>query len=96
MRKFDEWKRRQCAVHGEKFDTSDMPAKFVLYYESGERIQVTDERTGYTRRGYVGITTGWRPAFILLPRINSVSSGDVLTQHDTVRRVIPSKRLRGQ
>ena len=77
-----EQKRRQ---YGDRFDTSDLAPQFIEYFESGERIKVqTDE---HVRTGTVGITIGWRPAFLLMHRSSDHSSGDVLGTQDQVTHV---------
>jgi len=70
-------------------DTSELLEPFRDAFISRQRVEVAG-RFG-TRRGYVGITTGWRPAFILLHNSISVSSGDVLGPDDKITKYIPGK-----
>lgn len=77
-------KRRQF---GAQFSTTDLAPQFVPYFESGARIEVRSP-SGWTRRGRVGITTGWRPAFLLMSRTNCRGSSDVLGAGETVVRVV--------
>jgi hypothetical protein len=68
-------------------DRSNLAPQFAGYYQSGDRIKVrTTYPSGETweRTGTVGKTTGWRPAYLLMPRITSTASGDVLDANDVV------------
>lgn len=77
-------KSRGVARYGEQFDPSGLDATHWTIrqaYESGERVEVTTTYANgktWVRRGRVGVTTGWRPVFILLPRVTSSGSSDVL------------------
>ena len=77
MTTFKDYLIGKDAEYGEKFDQSDLTKKFIPYFETGQRIEV---RTPYgeTKRGYVGVTTGWKPVFILLAKSNSHGSGEIL------------------
>lgn len=60
------------AKYGDKFDDSDLNPIFVPYYESGQRITVY---FGYeTKRGTIGVTTGWKPCFLLMLTKRSLGS----------------------
>lgn len=74
---------RSRQVHGDKFDPSDLfAAPFGRYWETGERIRV--EGPAGIRTGTVGMTTGWRPAFLLMHRSSDLGSWDVLGPNDRV------------
>lgn len=78
-------------IHGAKFDEALLAPKFKPYYR-GPRIEVRTtypDGTTFTRRGRIGITTGYLPVFILLPRRDSRSSSDVLDDRDEIVRIIP-------
>jgi hypothetical protein len=65
-----------------KFDPSDLNPEFIPYYESGERITVD---FGYERkRGTIGISTGWKPVFLLMLRRDSVGSSYTIGKNDKV------------
>ena len=53
-------------------------------YRARVRVEVMNLRTGHVRRGVVGITTGWRPVFLLIARATSLGSTDVLGPDDVV------------
>jgi hypothetical protein len=83
MRSYSDYLARKQREHGAKFDSSDLAAQFVPYYESGARIKV---RTHYGEEitGTVGVTTGWRPCFLLMRRSNSFGSSDLMRADDRV------------
>lgn len=90
-RSYSDLIARKRAEHGPRFDPSDLAPQFVPYFESGARIEV---RTTYpsgqswTRRGRVGITTGWKPAFLLMARTNCRGSSDLLGPTAVVVKVV--------
>ena len=78
-----EQKKRAC---GEKFDPSSLNPNFVRYFESQQRIEVD---FGYEKkRGRIGVTTGWRPVFLLMLRVDSVGSSHTIGESDKVVKVI--------
>jgi len=80
----------RCTGTLQPIDTSDLAPQFRPYLNDfGHRLEVTSG--GYTRRGYVVKTTGWKPAYILLPRRNSSGSSDILNHADRIVRVLTMK-----
>ena len=63
------------------------------HYESGRRVRVVTvygtgpDREEYVRTGVVGLTTGWRPAFLLMHRTSDHGSSDLLRSSDVVSHV---------
>jgi len=87
--KWDQYidgRRESCP----NLDTAELYPQFQDAFISRQRVEVTGPIFG-TRRGYVGITTGWRPAFILLHNSISRSSPDVLGKDETITARIPGK-----
>jgi len=83
--------------HGDKFDPSCLAPQFAEYYGNRD-IRVTVERTyasgeTWRRTGWIGRTSGWRPAFLLMARINVYGSSDVLSADDRIVSV-RSRRTR--
>lgn len=82
-------KRRE---YGDKFDASDLAPQFIEHFESGARIEV--EFVGQagnvyeTKRGTVGITTGWKPVFLLMLTSRSIGSSHILRAKDRIVRVV--------
>jgi hypothetical protein len=87
MKDFQSYITRKEKEFGDKFDPSDLALHFVKYYESGERIEI---KTAYgeVKRGRIGITTGWKPVFLLMSRRNTIGSSETLSRHDKVLRTI--------
>lgn len=78
-------------IHGDKFTEAGLASTFRPYY-NGPRIEVKttySDGTTHIRRGRVGMTTGYAPVFLLLPRSDSRSSSDILHADDEIVRVIP-------
>jgi len=72
--------------YGEKFDDSDLNKEFIRYFENGKRIEVD---FGYEKKsGTIGITTGWKPVFLLMLRRNSSGSSYTIGKNDKVIRII--------
>jgi hypothetical protein len=82
---FLESKRRE---YGARFDASDLASAFVPYYESGARIEVQDGPDKV--RGRVGVTTGWRPCFLLMRRRSDRGSSYTISERNKVLRVVSS------
>lgn len=82
-------KRRE---YGDKFDASDLAPQFIEHFESGDRIEVAfagvDGEVYETKRGRVGITTGWKPVFLLMLTTRSIGSSYTLGMKDRVVRVV--------
>lgn len=92
-----ERKHRVYANYANQFDASDLASQFVEYFDSGDRIEVTTSYPSgeqWIRRGRVGITSGWKPVFLLMARRNCLGSSDVLGTSDIVTRVIRERRTR--
>lgn len=64
-------------IDGHKLDTSDLALKFSEYHETGQRI-IVKTPYGETLRGYVGVTTGWKPSYLLLNNTRSLGSSELL------------------
>lgn len=78
-----------------RFDASDLAEGFWPYFTSGERVKVVNVADGSAPRfGTVGITTGWKPAFLLMHRSNAVGSSDLLGPNDRVIAVESGSRYR--
>ena len=72
-------------------DFTDLDARFTKYYESGERVEVTwkpgfEDYTGYgcytngqKARFYVGRSTGRKPIYLEIYRINSWGGPAILS-----------------
>lgn len=81
-RNYKDYVSRKKAEYGDKFDESDLDPRFIPFYESGERIKIDD--FGRTIGGTVGITTGWKPVFLLMRTSRSTGSSDILGKHTKI------------
>lgn len=89
-KQFGEYIARKEKEYGESFDPSDLAAQFIPYYENQSRIEVEFKHgdSSWTERGRVGVTTGWKPAFLLMKRASDRSSSTILHGNDKIVRVI--------
>ena len=76
MNNFTDLVNRRTAQYGDKFDVSDLDKRFIAYYQNGQRIKV--ETCGMVMTGTVGVTTGWKPAFLLMRTSRSMGSSWIL------------------
>jgi hypothetical protein len=75
-RTYNQYTANKRAEYGDKFDPSDLNPAFIPALESGQRIEV--KIYGEIKRGTVGVTTGWKPSFLLMLRSNSRGSSYLL------------------
>ena len=73
----------KCKGTNVLIDYSDISKKFISYYESGDRIKVKFSY-GEIKTGTVGMTTGWKPVFLLMLRSNSIGSSYTLSDKDII------------
>ena len=85
MRSFQDYLTRRRTQCGSRFDGSQLPQEFVRYFESGERVRVDFGHE--TLSGTVGITTGWRPVFLLMRRSSDHGSSYTISASDKVTHV---------
>ena len=76
MNNFTDLVNRRTAQYGDKFDVSDLDKRFIAYYQNGQRIKV--ETCGMVMTGTVGVTTGWKPVFLLMRTSRSMGSSWIL------------------
>ena len=76
MNNFTDLVNRRTAQYGDKFDVSDLDKRFIAYYQNGQRIKV--ETCSMVMTGTVGVTTGWKPVFLLMRTSRSIGSSWIL------------------
>lgn len=84
MDRFNDLCTARKKQYGDKFSTKDLSAQFVHAFNMGNtyRIQVD---FGYAKTwGYVGITTGWVPCFMLMRRRGQHDSSQLLKATDKI------------
>lgn len=92
MTHYEETMLAKRSQYGSKFDCSELAAvspEIREAYNSHHRIRIQFPDNS-TADGYVGLTTGWRPAFILLYNKRSIGSSIVLGPNDRVVRIFPT------
>ena len=72
---------------GDKFTDVGLTEKFRPYF--GQRIEI-ETSYGEKIRGWVAGTTGWQPSLMLLAKRNSTGSSNLISDKDTLVRVINS------
>ena len=84
MNPFKEYfeRKKSSKEYGSSFDPTNLSAKFRKYYGTETRIKVLID--GQVVCGMVGVTTGWKPSFILLPTKRSQGSTVILSTKNTV------------
>ena len=87
MSKYQEYVIKKFNEYGDKFDPSDLAKNFVPYFISGDRIEVKFSY-GEIKRGRVGVTTGWKPCFILMLRTSDRGSSWTLSDKDEIIKTI--------
>ena len=90
MPSYNEFIARQKRQFGEKFDPSCLDQRFVRFYESGNRIKV--DTGGMVVTGTIGVTTGWRPVFLLMRTARSLGSVWTLCEKDVIIGVKRGKK----
>lgn len=97
---FASFMARKRQQYGDRFQPGDLTPHLIPYFESQERIEVCRTYANgetYTRRGTVGVTTGWKPAFILMSRRSARGSSDVLSSLDVVLGIVNARgQLKGR
>lgn len=82
MKNFNDYLNRKKQEYGEKFDPSNLNKDFIQYYENQEKITVD---FGYEKkRGRIGITTGWKPCFLLMLTVRSIGSSYTIGKTDKI------------
>lgn len=81
----------QCTGTNVMIDRSELSTLLTPYYHNRKRVEVLLS-DGTKKRGYIGMTTGWKPAYILLARSNSHGSSEVLSRDCYVTEVFKQTR----
>jgi hypothetical protein len=86
-RSFADFIQKKKTEFKDKFDDSGLAKKFIPYYENQNRIEVDVHGEGL-KRGRVGVTTGWKPAFLLVLTSRSMGSSITLSDKDKIVREV--------
>ena len=82
---FDSYLKRKNEEYGNKFDSSDLNKIFIPFFNNHKRVTVqfcNDKGKVYeTKRGTIGVTTGWKPIFLLMLTSRSIGSSWVINKN---------------
>jgi len=79
MTNYEDFISRKQKEYGEKFDPSDLDARFIEFFNSQDRIKVqSQDYVDDVHYGIVGVTTGWKPCFLLIHDYRCQGSGSLL------------------
>ena len=87
MKNYQEYITRKKTEYGSKFDETDLSKQFIPFYENVKRIEI-EFSYGEKKRGTIGITTGWEPAFLLMLTKRSTGSSYTLRDNDKIIKII--------
>lgn len=74
---------RKYEEYGERFSVEGINQDFIRYYESQQQVKVRFEY-GEVKTGRIGVTTGWKPCFLLMIRANSLGSSWTIGPKDKI------------
>jgi hypothetical protein len=81
-RNYKQYLARKFNEYGNKFNQIDLDNRFIQFFETGTRIKVLT--CGLTLTGTIGITSGWKPCFLLMRTRRSIGSSWTLGQKDKI------------
>ena len=86
MKNYQSYLDSKKQQYGEKFDSSNLNPAFIPYYENQKRIEVDfgDDKI----RGRIGVTTGWKPCFLLMRTTRSIGSSWTIGKTAKIVKVI--------
>ena len=77
---YTDYIKQKQREYKKKFDASELDSKFVPAYNDKQRIRVKFP-WGEVKTGTVGVTTGWKPHFLLMIRSNHIGSSYLLRKN---------------
>jgi len=90
MTEYAEYLERKRAEYGTKFDPSNLVNEFAVYFR-GPRVKV-QFGTGEVKFGRIGVTTGWRPVFLLMKDSRSHGSSNTINKGDHIVAIQSANR----
>lgn len=70
---------KKCTGTNRLIDYSKLDKRFEYAHDNNYRIEITYE-WGEKERGYIGLSTGWKPCWLLIKRSNSFGGGALLQE----------------
>ena len=88
MSNFEDYCIRGRAKHGDKF-IPPTGLELIDAYNKAPALRVKVRTTypsgeSFERWGYVALTTGWKPSFMLMRRRGQIGSSDLLDERDDI------------
>ena len=74
----ETWSNLSYTERQQLVDKSDLDKRFAPFYSSGQRIEVT-YKWGEKERFYVGKSTGWKPCYLTIKRVDSTGGAAILS-----------------
>ncbi len=84
---FAQYLERKQAEHGDKFDASDLTGcpNFITQFNAGRNRRVKVKfADGREKWGTIGVTTGWKPCFLLNHTRFSTGSSETIAPGDQI------------
>jgi len=91
MDKFEAYCERKTAEYGARFVRPSGSPELVAAFNDGGRYEVDVYGPGdvrWIKRGRIGITTGWEPAFLLMSTRRSLGSSLTLDARSVILRKV--------
>ncbi len=79
MNNYESFINRGKSKHGDKFSEASLNPDFIHAYNNGDSFRVLVD-FGYDKPvwGYIGVTTGWTPCFLLMRRRGQHGSSETI------------------
>ncbi len=84
-------------IMGHELDESELDQRFTRYYKNGQRVEVTytwDSGETEKERFYIGKSTGWKPIYIALKRVDSIGGCGIMSR--PITHIRPIDRFLGR
>lgn len=94
MTAYEDFIERKTREYGDRFDPSDLDQRFIPFFRTGDRVKVQSIYEERFEFGTVGVTTGWKPAFLLVHRWTDHGSTTILDSSYVLVAVKPHGAFR--
>lgn len=84
---FSNFLKRKHAQFEDQFDSSDLDSRFIEFFKTNTRLKI--QTCGMIITGTVGVTTGWKPCFLLMRTKRSIGSVWTLGKNDRIIGIKP-------
>lgn len=90
MNNYNDYIARKTREYGDKFSAENLNPLFINAFNNGDTFRVLVD-FGYQQKwGYISVTTGWKPCFLLMARRGQYGSSDTINNEC---KIIKSKWL---